>query len=437
MRTRFRRTPDATVPSYTYRFKRFYEGSWSYGNVPAYDVPNGTNAYIADSYPHRRSDAFPGLEHFEVDGYKLSQLSTSHYGHYSDREPKSSNDLFWVEDDSNLKLPSCLEDLMRYRYRAETPWHSSFYSAAEPHSWSATLSARLARWGLGRGGLAESLGEAPELPKLWHFVHKGRGLVRNASSAYLAYAFGWRPIMDLIPDVMAEIQNYRRRIAPRALRKSGKRVLCFRLPIRPPWVEPEEQTLTHQWPKWPQMKVARQSQFRFTKCEAIGMYQCTVTRRPFTGYEIIDRLADLDGIPNFRTVWELMPMSFVVDYFAGIGDLISRMQGNLLYDIDVTQAALGVRIEGSGSFTKTYGGYPTVKSEGRFRYYWRGPMPTPFIGLSLPGQHAVPTGIALALQRLPRLPRRWTSAAKRAYYTALRSTVGRYATSLAGWPPIM
>lgn len=243
--------------------------------------------------------------------------------------------------------------------------------------------------------------------------------------------------MDLIPDVLDEISDYRRRIAPRALKQSGKRVLCFRLPIRPPWGEPEERTISNQCPNWPQMKVDMRSQFRFTKCEAIGMFQCTVTRKPFTGYEILDRLADLNGIPTFRTVWELLPMSFIVDYFVGIGDLISRMQGNLLYDIDVTQAALGVRIEGSGPITEYYGGTAVRRDEGRFRYYWRGPLPTPWIGLSLPGQYAVPTGIALALQRLPRLPRRWTSTAKRAYYRALRTQFGQYVTSLAGWPPIM
>lgn len=326
---------------------------------------------------------------------------------------------------------------MKYRYDPTRPWHSSFYSAAEPQSWSATFSERLARWGLGRGGLAESLGEAPEMPKLWRFIQKGRGYYRNANNAYLAYQFGWRPLLDLIPGVIQEIRDYVDGKRPQARRDTGPRTICFRTPIRPPWVEPQEVVLRNEQPSWPQMKMRSRSSFTFNKCEAIGMYKCVVSRKPFTGYEILERLANLDGIPTFRTVWELMPMSFIVDYFVGIGGLISRMQGNLLYDIDVSDAALGVRIEGSGAIVIDVGGTPIDQDVGSFRYYWRGPMPTGFVSLSLPGSYAVPTGIALALQRIPRLPRRWTSAARRAYYKALRSRLGQYAISLAGWPPIL
>lgn len=164
------------------------------------------------------------------------------------------------------------------------------------------------------------------------------------------------------------------------------------------------------------------------------MYRANVKHLPLTGYEIVQRLADLDGIPNWRTVWELVPMSFVVDYFASIGGLISRIQGNPLYNIDVDQAALGIRIEGQGPCTTYYGvGNMTTVVNGKFRYYWRGPMPTGFIGLSFPGAYAVPTGICMAMQRCPRIPAKMTRQARRALYKALRSRFGQYVSSLGQW----
>lgn len=164
------------------------------------------------------------------------------------------------------------------------------------------------------------------------------------------------------------------------------------------------------------------------------MYDAEVSRKPFTGYEVLERLADLDGIPTMRTVWELVPMSFVVDYFASIGGLISRMQGNMLYDINVNQSALGIRIEGQGTLSTNYNvNNWTTRHSGSLRYYWRGPMPTGIIALSFPGWYTVPTDIALAMQRIPRLPRRITSATRRALARALRSRWGSYVTDLSSW----
>lgn len=436
MRTR------ATIPSLYFvdahsgQYKLVRDSQWIDEHIPTQSFLTGTNEFIADAYPHKREVAFQAMEHFKV-GASFEHGATSCYaaGSSEDRCPATIAGLHECRNYRCLHIRNTWDQLYDVRYRPNLPWWSDYYSAGEAQSWAATFAARLARWGLGRGGLSESLGEMPEMPKLWHFIQKGKGYYRNVNNAYLAYMFGYRPLLDLIPDVMQEISDFRNKIRPKAERKPGLRTLVFRLPIRPPWVEPEMRVTSDPCGyKWPQVKRFSNSQLRFTRCEAIGMYNAVVTRRPFTGYEIINRLADLDGLPNFRTVWELVPMSFVVDYFVGIGDLISRMQGNLLYDINVDQAALGVRIEASGLITSQYGvGNVTTSRNGELRYYCRQPMPTGFVALSLPGHHAIPTGIALAMQRCPRLPKRLTAATKRALARALRSKFGRYVTDVSSW----
>lgn len=440
MRTRFRKREYTTIPAhYGYYASWLDRGNFSTEYYPDIRLPVGTVEYIADESPHSRSIAFPAMEHYRVDDITWSHGATTCMGvNSSSGLSPCSQDMdskCYCWNYQHLHISNVVDDIADYKYDPALPWHMRYYSAAEPTSWAATFKERIARWGIGRNGLAESLGEVDELPKLWNFVAKGRGYYRNAANAYLAYAFGWRPLLDLIPGVMEEISQTARRLRPKSLKEPGDRYLCFRMPVREPFRG--EQTIYESDPcpsSWPQLSRYSVSQWKWSRCEAIGMFRATVKRKPLTGYEVVQRLADLDGIPNWRTVWELVPMSFVVDYFASIGGLISRIQGNPLYDIDVDQAALGLRIEGSGPcYTHMGVGNITTTNSAKLRYYWRGPMPTGFLALSFPGAQTVPTGICLAMQRCPRIPAKMTRQARRALYKALRSRFGQYCSSLGQW----
>lgn len=132
-----------------------------------------------------------------------------------------------------------------------------------------------------------------------------------------------------------------------------------------------------------------------------------VTRKWGTAFNTMAHLADADGIPSLATCWELLPMSFLVDYVYGVGDLIRRLQGNLLYDFNVLDDAWSLKIKLDGReehHRNGIGVMPEHSWKYKMSYYYRSPdawgLP---VSIGLPRSSVIPSTATLLALRFPKL----------------------------------
>lgn len=129
------------------------------------------------------------------------------------------------------------------------------------------------------------------------------------SNAYLEYTFGWQPLLHDVRDLavtLARIIEFRDRTRIRAQAESEKVISLGTSEI----------------------------QFSYLKCNMVSLEKCRaeVIFRGFlqgkplaSGIAPLERIISLSGfdLASFiPTMWELVPYSFIVDYFTNIGDVL-------------------------------------------------------------------------------------------------------------------
>lgn len=72
--------------------------------------------------------------------------------------------------------------------------------------------------------------------------------------------------------------------------------------------------------------------------------RCAIKNR-YTGEGVVNSLLDLIKINPFSTAWELVPLSFVIDWFVNIGDVITSLTG-IDYSIE-SKATYSFKVSGS------------------------------------------------------------------------------------------
>lgn len=117
---------------------------------------------------------------------------------------------------------------------------------------------------------------------------------------------------------------------------------------------------------------------------------------------VADYVGSIDGLFNLRTIWELIPNSFLVDYFIGLGDYISRLQGNLLYDVNVLSEGWSISHKSAYKTGFRQNGVFNLCSTDEISYYYRStqlPILSCLPEIKWPTARIVPTLLALGLQR--------------------------------------
>jgi len=153
----------------------------------------------------------------------------------------------------------------------------------------------------------------PRIPR-----HKRQAFL---SETYLEYKFGWKPLHD---DVVSAAQA----LAERSLRLEGKP----NGKLVKGWAQETTVTATYRnLPVYVNGWVRLYAD-RVESSEATVRYQVMVNLEDAAGFPGIARILGLDLEHFVPTVWELIPFSFVVDYFTNIGDIIyavSRGTGSI------------------------------------------------------------------------------------------------------------
>jgi len=186
------------------------------------------------------------------------------------------------------------------------------------------------------GDLSETFGELPECPQLFKLINTAKSLRSNVTGLALGIRFGWSPLFSTFQSAMAEFDAWRQGVS--AMRKRAG-IQTLRYSGDDTW------DLTNTMPRVVTTKgdlhyyeESLNPQLVFHKGKIT--YSAVVEMRPYYSgatWDAMSHLARIGGIPSLRTFWELFPKSFVIDWFVALGDVISDIQGNLLYHIDVKE----------------------------------------------------------------------------------------------------
>lgn len=172
-------------------------------------------------------------------------------------------------------------------------------------------------------------------------------IAKKLAGAWLAYRYAIMPIKYSIDDIRATLENYKRVFA----KFRGK----------------EPQSCEFEIPGFHQESFADMT------------YRCWI-KRGYDPLDLIDELLGVLKVNPFATAWELVTLSFVVDWFINIGDVITAYTGNKAY---VDQAAtISRKIEGTAVYVS--GSVSDCAVRIKYEHYDRRVIdPRDYIGLSL------------------------------------------------------
>lgn len=172
-------------------------------------------------------------------------------------------------------------------------------------------------------------------------------IAKKLASAWLAYRYAIMPLVYSIEDIKKTLKDYKRVFAKYRGEESSQLEMSF-----PGFEQVGFATLTE---------------------------RCWI-KRAYSPEDLVDQLLGVLKINIFSTAWELVTLSFVVDWFINIGDVITAFTGNKAY---LDQAATTSRkAEGSSVYQSKE--VPAAKVEINFNTYERKVIePRDHIGLSL------------------------------------------------------
>lgn len=370
-------------------------GSWS--------TPSSGFSWIADEKPHRW-DSLTTCEHMKLRHEpSLPVYPISRAADYESKAVASAQYPRTYEPDTyGIWSQSARGPIATLpRGPSDTPWWPNIAGSLQVSNAISGLKSRVSRLGLGRAGLAESIGELPETPRLFQAVSLSKGLVANTSSAYLNATFGWRPILDLIEPIRDELHRYRAGLRASRRQCTGRRTLFFSTPIIGSDPFSYHNEIGSRWPEFPDTMLDEFCE-RLSERTNVGYLALVDIKRKRGTPPIADYIGSVDGLINLRTYWELIPNSFLVDYFVGLGDYISRIQGNLLYDIKVQAEAWSIRHKSAYQTGFRQGGVFHLHTADEIEYYYRStqlPVLSCLPELKWPTAKVLPTLVALSAQR--------------------------------------
>jgi hypothetical protein len=259
--------------------------------------------------------------------------------------------------------------------------------------------------------MATQLGELREgIPRHNIASWKNRTeIARNAGNNYLAYQFGWLPLISEIRSFLHSANNFER-ICKQYEKNSGKL-------IRRRYDWPLEHDVAtgeflHHLPE-PSLSAALfrpdhigRLQLRFTKRKQRWLEACFTYYLPPLGTwqrELALYNHAFGVIPSPETVWELTPWSWAIDWFTNTGDIMKNVHGFLTDGLVMPYAYIMEESSIEREYTLTgvaYRSYPGMQS---FRQSFKETIKqrhtaTPFgFGFDLSGLNNRQIAIATAL----------------------------------------
>jgi len=187
-----------------------------------------------------------------------------------------------------------------------------------------------------------SLAESGETPKLFEMWSRRRQLPSNLVNGFLAYSFGWKPLISDLRAISKEMRNF-----PVTVGKyiksigSGKTTRRYKFSLDDT-IDSLDSVDEHTFfPPYGWSHVKRSCTTTDKKRDIVVTISAVV--RPKLGPEgqlILNKLAATGLIPSLSTVWAVTRLSFVVDWFYNIGGAIDNLQGCLTHDISDVQVWL-------------------------------------------------------------------------------------------------
>lgn len=300
-------------------------------------VRNRHRAFIMDQVGRKRSDAFADCSMFREDTDPVVEPLSWRDRRYNAagedyRGTTYTNGNGWLQTDPSCRLFtwSAGDEIRR------GPW---CYAVRDRVSLNNAVQAQRNRMNAYNGDLAETFGELPSCPQLFRLINMSKGIRSNLSGLALGIKFGWKPLLESFVAACHELQAFRHAVAPISQRR-GIRTLHYKGHDSWDFSKASREIVVHA--SVPNVSYDERITPMLVSHEGHISYMARVNSRPYYDgalWDLFSRLARVGGIPSLRTLWELAPSSFLVDWFVSVGDVISNIQGNLLYDIDIKEQA--------------------------------------------------------------------------------------------------
>ena len=155
------------------------------------------------------------------------------------------------------------------------------------------------------------LGYFPRVKKLKGLYRDARSMSKALADTYLEWTFGWKPLASDIADAYVGLHNRSRFSDRQAIRVSAKD--RFQLP------NPSKYIL-----RTTSIGNVTQSSRQYGEYTVV-MYGMIRTGADKSGLVSRAQMLQLD-LPHFvPTIWDLIPYSFIVDYFTNVGEVIRAL----------------------------------------------------------------------------------------------------------------
>jgi hypothetical protein len=200
-------------------------------------------------------------------------------------------------------------------------------------------------------------------------------------NGFLAYSFGWRPLLSDLRAIAKELRSF-----PQTVRKrlksigDGDVVRHYRFNLQN---TVDDLNVVHVnnvrgFQPWQTERVD-------SRTVAKSRVVCVTIRanvKPKLGPEgqaILDKLGSLGLIPSLATLWAVTRLSFVVDWFYNIGGAIENLQGSLTHNISNVRVCVSdTRTREIETWvTDTNAPSQVLKAKQTQRYYSRQPTTVP------------------------------------------------------------
>jgi hypothetical protein len=156
------------------------------------------------------------------------------------------------------------------------------------------------------------LGYFPKVKKLRNLYKDAASLTKALADTYLEWTFGWKPLVSDIAQAYVGLQNRNRFGDRQAIRVSATDNFPLTLPT------------TFNLSSLGGFGLA-QITYRVTGTYTVAMYGMIRTGVGTDGSVSRAQVLQLD-LPHFvPTIWDLIPYSFIVDYFVNVGEIIRAL----------------------------------------------------------------------------------------------------------------
>lgn len=226
--------------------------------------------------------------------------------------------------------------------------------------------------------LSVFLAEITQLKDLFKLWEKGAGFLKNIAKGHLNYSFGWAPTINDLKNIFTQALSWQARLDDLIKRQNTMQVRHYR---ESPEM-PSGGTIYV-----PALSGAPKAQSKITTTWNSCLYTATLKYKyklpQYSDLETkVRAFMDAFGAKvNLSTLWELVPFSFVVDWFAGVGDWLSSNEDDMLQPILHVEDfchSLKLSYQTETSIKRADGAFASLQSSTSEKYYRR--VGTPNMG---------------------------------------------------------